>query len=163
MPTSPFAAAAAPRTLEKERSAGNRQAARDAMASTVTCAISGGRMKADRQHQLAEAAGNDQMAAVLLDMPTYVRRAITQFGEDWTGERQIDLAAVSVTRKRQRDALWRARKDERLMRQQDRRGVVGDFRERARQIVKAAPMAGAGADRHLVGKAREPERRAILR
>lgn len=119
--------------------------------------------EADRQDRLAKAAGNDQMATIFFDMPVYVRRAETQFGEDWTGERQIDLAAVSVAGKRQRDALWRARKDERLMRQQDRRSVVGNFGERPRQIVKAAPMAGAGADGHLVGKAREPERRAILR
>ena len=66
----------------------------------------------------------------------------------------------------QRDARGYERRDIWLMREQDNRRIVGDLRQRAREIVGAKPMHAAIALRGIVGEliaeAREPEGASVL-
>src|SRR5262245_39452839 len=90
-----------------------------------------------------------------------VARAVFRRHESRPNQGQADLPAMSVAREGQRNALRHARKNVRLVREQDDRIVSGDLGQCARQIVDATEAATAEGTGKLIADAREPESFAL--
>lgn len=88
------------------------------------------------------------------------RQAFAQ--ERIADDRQIHLSAVSMAAQGQRHALGHARKDKRLMGEQNCGRIVGHACQRTVEIVATDKAPPRNAMRHLVGESHHPERDAVL-
>jgi hypothetical protein len=104
-------------------------------APSVTSTISGGR-RAERHDAAAEAAG-DHDVAVHADVTI---GELLSRRRDRRPAEHAHLAAMGMAGELQRDARRHAPRDVGLVRQQNDRRVVGDFRQRRAEIVDADPL-----------------------
>ena len=128
--------------------------------------ISGGTPMRTGKYRAPKPARHDQVAIAFDNVP--VGEAIAEARRH---HRRIaehaHLAAVRVSGKRERHALGHARKNIRLVRQQNHGRLICDLGERARQIIDAfepapRPLAAAADEGHLVAEPGQPERTAVL-
>src|SRR6476646_6269135 len=101
------------------------------------------------------------MLVAFNDVSVGIALAIFRRHESRPDQRQADLPAMGMARERQRDPFRHARKNVRLVREQDDRIVGCELLQRTRQVVDAAEAATADAVSDLIADARDPESLAL--